>query len=234
LLDDAYQHRSVRPHLNLLLTDYGRPFTRDWPFPAGRLRERRHGARRADAVIVTKCPEELAGEERLRLEEDIRRYLRPGTPVFFSAIRYGEPCPFFSEQTAPLTGDVLLVSGIAQPAPFEQYATRHYRVVEHCRFGDHHRYSEKDWQRIGLALQRAKERSPREVAVLTTEKDFVKLASPAFEDWTRKLVCFYLPIEVYFPPNQGTKFEEWVLKAAAGHAIPSESGSGPDHRSFFP
>lgn len=235
LLDDAYQHRPVRPHLNLLLTDYGRLFTRDWPFPAGRLRERRPGARRADAVIVTKCPEGLGGEEWRRLEAQVRRYLRPGTPVFFSGIRYGEPRPFFPEQTAAaLTTEVLLVSGIAQPAPFEQYAARHYRVVEHCRFEDHHRYSESDWQRIGLALQRAKKNSSREIAILTTEKDFVKLAAPAFGDWNRKSACFYLPIEVYFPPNQGIKFEEWVLKAAKFYAAaPSEPGPGLDHRSFF-
>ena len=235
LLDDAYQHRSVRPHLNLLLTDYRRPFTQDRPFPSGRLRERRPGARRADAVVVTKCPEELAGKEQLRLETAIRRYLRPGTPVFFSGVRYGEPCPFFPESTAaPLTENVVLVSGIAQPAPFEQYAANRYQVMEHCRFGDHHRYSAGDWQRIGLALQRARERSSRKVAVLTTEKDFVKLASPAFEEWTKEAACFYLPIEVHFLPNQGIKFEEWVLKAAARYAAsPSEPGSGRDHRSFL-
>ena len=67
LLDDAFQHRAVRPHLNLLLVDYNRPFYTDYPFPAGRLRERRKGARRADAIIVTKCPLNLWTTEQARM-----------------------------------------------------------------------------------------------------------------------------------------------------------------------
>ena len=91
LLDDAFQHRSVTPSLNILLTDYHRPFYEDFLLPAGRLRESRTGAGRADIVIVTKCPQEITDEDMIDIEKSIREFVEK--PVFFTQIRYGNPSP---------------------------------------------------------------------------------------------------------------------------------------------
>lgn len=219
LLDDAYQHRAVHPHVNLLLTDYHRLFTRDLPFPSGRLREKRHGARRANGVIVTKCPANLSTEERERCAKEIIRYTDPDTPVYFSAIRYGEPVPFSADQP-PFTDEaVILVSGIAQAAPFEQYARKHFNVLDHFEFRDHHRYSERDIRKIEKMGQRGERAEvtpqppPAPVSVLTTEKDYVKLAALPLNTWAKDLPFFYLPIEIYFLAQEGTKFDTRMLQS---------------------
>jgi tetraacyldisaccharide 4'-kinase len=87
LLDDAYQHRTVKPDLNILLTEFKKPFTSDYVLPSGRLRESRNGARRADIVLVTKCPEYVDASVQERLAQEIRKYSGPEVPVFFTRIR---------------------------------------------------------------------------------------------------------------------------------------------------
>ncbi|MBP6825343.1 MAG: tetraacyldisaccharide 4'-kinase, partial [Saprospiraceae bacterium] len=113
LLDDAFQHLAVTPGLNILLTEYSRPFTRDWLLPAGRLREWRHGYRRADIIIVTKCPAELTARQRYELLIEIDPF--PRQRVYFSRYRYGALYEIFRPDTLrPLDLDthVLLVSAI--------------------------------------------------------------------------------------------------------------------------
>jgi tetraacyldisaccharide 4'-kinase len=216
LLDDAFQHRSVQPHLNLLLTDYHRLFTRDFPFPAGRLRERRHGARRADAVIVSKCPSDLSIAERKQTEEDIRKYTSEDTPIFFSGIRYGQPLPYSTHQPPQITPELILVSGIANPAPFEQYAKANFKVLTHFHFRDHHIYTRKDVSQIvQAAYPSAGDRAnvKRTVRVLTTQKDFVKLTSLPLATLAPDLPFFYLPMEIYLMGDEGMKFDELILQS---------------------
>ncbi|WP_229310754.1 tetraacyldisaccharide 4'-kinase [Larkinella arboricola] len=190
VLDDAFQHRPVRPQLNLLLTDYNRPFYDDEPFPGGRLRERRHGARRADVVLVTKCPDELEVSEQQAIQQRIRVYSRAGVPVFFTGLRYGSPVSFV--ETSEKAGNrVVLVSGIARPEPLEQYVKTHFDLVHHLRFADHHRYTAPDLERIVRVL-------PADGTVLTTEKDFVKLAPLLAETGADASRFHYLPIEITF------------------------------------
>src|SRR5690606_2055890 len=106
-----------QPHVNILLNDYHRPFYHDLPFPAGRLREGRTGAGRADAVIVTKCPVVLTSEDQKGIETHIRSYTRPGVPVFFAGIAYGKPVNFAGQTTAAFNS-IVAVAGIAQPGSF--------------------------------------------------------------------------------------------------------------------
>lgn len=206
ILDDAYQHRSVTPDLSILLTDYGRPFFRDHVLPAGRLREARGGAGRAHAVIVTKCPGDLGASERQTLTAAVRRYARPEVPVFFTGIRYGAPVAFGSETA--FHPDVVLVSGLANPAPLESYVRGQFGLRAHLAFRDHHRYGEADLRRMEGALAETGGR-----ALLVTEKDYVKLVSPEFAGFTRRLPFFYLPMEVFFLEN-GSRFDELVRRAA--------------------
>ncbi len=198
ILDDAFQHRAVVPLLNILLCDFNRPFYEDYPFPAGRLREGRCGARRADIVIVSKCPATLSVSEQEGIQQKIQKYTRSGTAVFFTTMHYA-PVHHSKNRTAKeeaklRQGDaVLLVSGIAQAQALEAYVGTHFNLVEHLEFPDHHHYQEKDLEKIKKIAKKH-----RDIAVLTTEKDEVKLAAAAFGDFWKDISRHYLPIEVRF------------------------------------
>ncbi|WP_310587085.1 tetraacyldisaccharide 4'-kinase [Tellurirhabdus bombi] len=191
ILDDAFQHRPVQPHLNILLTDYNRLFYKDHPFPAGRLRERRNGAKRADALIVTKCPDNLSTSEMVRISESLKPFVRGNIPVFFTGLRYGKPVSFAGISIDALPNELVLVSGIARPEPLEHYVQQHFNRVRHLRFADHHRYVAKDLETIQAAL-------PPDGVVLTTEKDFVKLQPLLAKIGGDVSRFYYLPIDVAF------------------------------------
>jgi tetraacyldisaccharide 4'-kinase len=204
LLDDAFQHRQVNPSLNILLTDYYRPFYNDYLLPAGRLRESRNGAGRADLVVVTKCPEELSDEAMIDIEHAIRRYV--DKPVFFTHIRYGPPVPY-SRQEKIIRDNVIAVSGISNPRPFLSYVKNNFAVVRELTFADHHDFDQSDVDKLERLLKQYPQSS-----ILTTEKDKVKLASPEFAGQVNRLSLFYIPIEVRFNKN-GQDFDELVLNS---------------------
>jgi tetraacyldisaccharide 4'-kinase len=205
IMDDAFQHRPVQPHLNLLLTDYNRPFYEDKPFPGGRLRERRRGASRADVVLVTKCPDNLSSAEQTTILKRIRAYGRTDVPVFFTGFRYGEPVCFVNSQKKSVLKNVVLVSGIARSEPLVHYVETHFSMGNHLRFADHYRYTAADLERVKTAL-------PQDSAVLTTEKDFVKLAPLLSEIGADASTFYYLPIEVKFL-NDEAHFGDIIKKA---------------------
>ncbi|MBO0935933.1 tetraacyldisaccharide 4'-kinase [Fibrella sp. HMF5335] len=191
VLDDAFQHRAVQPQLQLLLTDYNRPFYTDDPFPGGRLRERRHGAKRADLVLVTKCPHEPSDTERAQITAKISQYTRPNTPVLFAGLRYDTPKQFIDNQSVEaITGPVLLVSGLADARPLAQYVTETFGLWKHAAFGDHHAYTRAD---VDQLLRDC----PPDTWLLTTQKDEVKL-SALLTDSERKRRLAYLPVAMRF------------------------------------
>lgn len=206
LLDDVFQHRRIQPAFQILLTDYRRPFVDDFLLPAGRLRESRRGAKRADVVVVTKCPASLEEEEMQGLARRIKRYT--DAPVFFSGLRYGT-LKAVSHEGAEVPDNVVLVSGIANPAPLEDFARKNYHLVKHMRFSDHHAYTRADVERICAIA------SKEGAAVVTTEKDFTKLGGAAFR--SRSVPLFVIPIEMTFV-KYGEEFNEIVRNAIKRHA----------------
>ncbi len=204
LLDDAFQHRRVIPSLNILLTDYHRPFYEDFLLPAGRLRESRSGAERADIVIVTKCPQEITDEQMMEIEKSVRRFVEK--PVFFTHIRYGNPTPF-GRANQRVGDQIALLSGISNPRPLQHYVAQNFKMKTHFNFPDHHPYRAADLERLNRFI----EENPG-ASILTTEKDKVKLAVPEFESLIQRLPMFYLPIEVEFIKN-GQDFDEMVLNS---------------------
>jgi tetraacyldisaccharide 4'-kinase len=201
LLDDAYQHRQVMPAFQILLTDHRLPFFRDLLLPSGRLRESSYGAKRADVVVVTKCPPGLSSEEMMVLEKGIRKY--SDKPVFFTTVRYGNITPLTGSQNT-VADKVVLVSGIAHAAPLAAFVSRNYTMVKHIEFADHHAYSEKDMNMIAAEAQ------AHQAMVITTEKDAVKMDTDQFRGWLKQAPFFYLPIEIEFLKN-GKDFDEMVL-----------------------
>lgn len=201
VLDDAFQHRRVKPSLNILLCDYTRPFYDDVLLPAGRLRESKHNASRADLVVVTKCPADIGEEEIMTIEKSIREFA--SCPVFFSTLSYGSPVPLRGT-SAPVSDTIILVTGIANPAPLVSYIEGHYKLAHHLDFRDHHEYTVSDLERIVAAV-----REFPSATVLTTEKDMVKLDNPAFDRYLSKIPFHYIPIAVQFLKEEG-EFEEMI------------------------
>jgi len=203
LLDDAYQHRAIARNLNILLTSFDRPFYQDWVLPAGRLRESRYGAKRASAVVVTKCPNDLSIAQQEEIAAQVRRYTQSGAPVFFSGIRYADPKPVF--EGIELNEQVIAFSGIARPILFEQYVQQHFLTQEYITFADHHRYTEKDINQLRTKAHQL----GADTAFITTEKDMVKMISgPLTQEW-QELPLFYIPIQPYFLPDD-TTFYDWL------------------------
>ncbi|WP_186735224.1 tetraacyldisaccharide 4'-kinase [Spirosoma utsteinense] len=203
LLDDAFQHRAVSPDLNLLLMDFNRPFYTDYPFPAGRLRENRNGAQRADALIITKCPVDLPLADQRLIEERARQYTRPQIPVFFAGLRYDQPTAFATLQ--PVTGlaDVVLVSGLANADPLEQYVQQQFVMHHHHRFADHRVYSRSDFDRLLAGLASG-------VSLLTTEKDWVKLDALLSPAERATLPLFFLPVQMVLLGEHDRAFNQFL------------------------
>ncbi|CAG4994676.1 Tetraacyldisaccharide 4'-kinase [Dyadobacter sp. CECT 9275] len=199
LLDDAYQHRAIGRDLNILLNDYSRPFYLDLPFPAGRLRETRRGARRADGIIVTKCPENISVEEREKIFTAVKRFSRPEVPVFFAGISYG-PVVFHANGSATLK-NVKIVTGIANPEPFIRHVSRHFNVIDKIIYPDHHNYTATH---LTALIQNLKS----DTFVVTTEKDMVKLKPLAQAAGVSDRFA-YVPIEVDFGDDK-EKFSSWI------------------------
>ncbi|MGI4743941.1 MAG: tetraacyldisaccharide 4'-kinase [Janthinobacterium lividum] len=192
VLDDAYQHRRVRPTLNILLTELARPFYHDWVLPAGRLRETRAGAARADVVIITKCPLDFSPAKQAEVLAQVRRYARPDVPVLFSAYDYAPPQPLTAAGRALAAPypPVLLLTGIAQPGPLREHLRQAgYEVATESIFPDHHAFTPAD-----LAAVRARWR-PGQV-IFTTEKDATRLLAPALAAGLAGLPVYTIPVRV--------------------------------------
>lgn len=199
LLDDALQHRALRPDLAILLNDYNRPFYQDEPFPGGRLREVIHGAKRADAIVTTKCPPDLGVEKKEKIRQEIAKYAAPGTPCFFASVRYGILLDFHDGEVS--TWSVILLTGIAQPEPLQKYVADNFSLTKTLTFPDHYDYTEADVTEMLKSLK-------YDQMILTTEKDKVKLR-PLTEGLGASSQFCYLPIEVDFG-EETAAFREWL------------------------
>jgi tetraacyldisaccharide 4'-kinase len=207
LMDDAFQHRQVKPLFSILLTDYHRPFYNDFILPAGRLREGRSGANRADVIVVTKCPQDVSSDQMMQIQKSITAYGEK--PVFFTRIRYGQPVAF-PRLTKPLSRNVALVTAIANSKPLHAYISGNFNMVKHFEYEDHHSYTEKD---IYSWLSYA--RNHQDLSFITTEKDKVKIDKPCYQKLLTGMSFFYLPIAIDFEKN-GEDFDEMVLNVLEG------------------
>lgn len=208
LLDDGFQHLAVRPGLNLLLTEFGRPFTRDWLLPSGRLREWRYGYRRADIIVVTKCPPDLTSRQRAEMLDEINPF--PRQRVYFSKYEYAAPYELLRREVSrPLhpDTDVLLVSAIANT----DYLLQHLRTAVHSvhtmEYEDHHYFTSDDLN----DLKRRFDQLPSErKIILTTEKDATRLEMHQSFFWNNQLPVHVLPVQVAFCDGDEEAFQRDV------------------------
>jgi len=180
LLDDAFQHRKVKAGFNILLTTFNKPYFEDFVLPTGNLREPRKGAKRANMIIVTKCPDNLSEAEKNRFIKSINP--NQNQNVFFSSIEYSNK--IFSEESKKSIDTVnnfTLVTGIANAHPLVGFLKKKDLQFEHLNFNDHHEFSSDDIKEL-----------EKKALIITTEKDFMRLKQ--YKSLNSKL--FYLPIKV--------------------------------------
>ncbi len=199
LLDDAYQHRYVKPGMSILLIDFSRPMSEDCLLPAGRLREQAYEGRRANTILITKCPDRLKPIDRRLIVKDQNLY--PFQHLFFTKLVYGEPVPVFKDNERPMSISqmksvkprILMVSGIAGPRLFKKHLRSISPQITELTYPDHHCYSEKDITRITGEYE---EMEGTEKLIFTTEKDamrlrkFTKIASSIRER------MYYVPVGI--------------------------------------
>ena len=209
LLDDAFQHRYVKPGINILLVDYHRLIIYDKILPAGRLREPLSGKNRADIVIVTKCPKDLKPMEFRVLTKAMNLY--PFQKLYFTCINYDKPIGIFNEQQLDLESlkdkNVMLLTGIASPKQMEHDLTPMVKTLTSVSFGDHHHFKSKDIDRINEIF----ESMPEPRLIITTEKDAVRLRDSEGLYEIVKDNLYALPIKVSFMQDQEENFNEKII-----------------------
>lgn len=212
LLDDAFQHRSIKPGLNLMVTDYSRLFTRDHVVPFGRLREGRKGYQRANGIIVSKCPPGLTQQE----QEKIRAEIRPlqQQRLFFTTLRYGRPVDMLTNETAVIPADagILVVCGIARPEPLVQHLLQQHQNVHLLPFPDHYYYTQKDLDKIQTELDRI---DGTQKVIVTTEKDAVRLHLLKERIGRIQLPFAVIPVEVAFLAGEEESFNSFIFDYVA-------------------
>lgn len=209
LLDDAFQHRYVKPGINILLVDYHRLIIYDKMLPAGRLREPLSGKNRADIVIITKCPKDLKPMEFRVLTKAMDLY--PFQKLYFTCINYDTPKGVFEDQQIAKEElknyHALLVTGIASPKQMEHDLKPMVKSMLSLSFGDHHRFKNKDITRINEAF----EQMPEPRLIITTEKDAVRLKETEGLYEIVKKSIYELPIKVSFMLEQEDNFNDKII-----------------------
>jgi len=205
ILDDAFQHRSVKAGMNIVLTDYSNLYTRDWYLPTGDLRDERRSVRRAEIIVVTKCPSLMPAAEKEAIVEELCP--KPGQHVLFSTIRYGRPYHIISKNAYTVSAhtEVLLVTGIANPAPLKQLLQETSKTYYEITYNDHHIFTIDDLKEI---IRQFKAISGNNKIILTTEKDAVRLSK--FQHELYDIPFYVVPIELQFLFGGAGEFSELI------------------------
>jgi tetraacyldisaccharide 4'-kinase len=207
VLDDAFQHRSVKVGLNILLTEHNNLYSNDFFLPTGDLRDQWSSAKRAQVIIVTKCPYDLSAEMKQKIIRDLKP--EASQKIFFTTIEYGTPYHIFNhddEWMITPRDEVLLVCGIANPKPLKEYLLAKTHTYYQQDYSDHHIFSIDDLNEI---KEKFDEIEAKEKMILTTEKDAVRLIK--FTEQLATLPMYVLPIRHFFLFEEGHQFNELVM-----------------------
>lgn len=213
LLDDAFQHRYVKPSVAVVLTEYSNPAFVDKMMPLGRLREPMSALNRADVVIVTKCPQDMKSLDFRLFKENLNLF--PYQKIFFSGYAYGHMVSVFPESVTYIPyldwlserDSILLITGVANPRPFAKFLKRFGAKVRVLRFADHHSFTQSD---MALIQKRFEDMEGQRKFIITTEKDAVRLSNNPYFPHTLKSSIFYIPIKVEFMPQNTENFDQAI------------------------
>ncbi len=210
ILDDAYQHRGVKPGLSILLFDYNRINEPHLLLPAGNMREPFSGRWRADIIVISKCPEQLPDDEKNAIAERIGPL--PYQSLFFTAVSYRS----FEDRAGNRTNTsieadstVFLLTGIANPKPLVQHLEKYMANIIHHNYPDHHRFSLKNISKLADEFSAC---NAQKKVIVTTEKDAQRLVGHELLPVLNTLPVLVLPIGVEFLDNSGPQFDQLVTK----------------------
>lgn len=205
LLDDAFQHRWVTPSLSVLLVDYNRPIWNDSVFPVGMMREGFYARKRADVIIVSKCPQQLSPSQTAQYRQKLA--VAESVPIFFTSIGYRSL--FVDLRTGkqldlPNT-KVAVLTGIAQHVAFVEHLSQQFDVVEEYHFADHHYFSDDELSTVFAQAEKSN------AVIVATEKDSARIQNRNVLNLFPNVAIYYLPIEPLFLFGEGDVFSQLIL-----------------------
>ena len=212
ILDDAFQHRRIIPGINILLVDYNRPVKKDILLPAGRLREGAAQIRRANVIIVTKCPEEITPIARRIMQKNV--FLKPYQSIYFTSVEYGKLKHVFPSYDAEpeICGkrdySILLVTAIAYSEGIRIFLQKISTDILEVEFRDHHYFTEKD---IAAIMNKFESLKVQKKIIVTTEKDAIRFRNMKNLPEEFRSVLYCLPIKVKFLDKEGTLFNQKII-----------------------
>lgn len=215
ILDDAFQHRYVKPSVSVILTEYNRPVFNDKILPYGRLRESARALNRADMVVVTKCPVDMKPMHYRLFEENLKLF--PFQKLYFSRYNYGHLVPIFPDEVTDIpaldnlraNNSILVITGVANPKPFVRFLRRNKAKVKLKRFTDHHNFTASDMEEIARLFD---ELPSANKFIVTTEKDAVRILNNPYFHHRLKKSIFYVPIKVEFIDRGEAEFTAGIEK----------------------
>lgn len=215
ILDDAFQHRYVKPSVSVILTEYNRPVFNDKILPYGRLRESARALNRADMVVVTKCPVDMKPMHYRLFEENLKLF--PFQKLYFSRYNYGHLVPIFPDEVTDIPAldnlradnSILVITGVANPKPFVRFLRRNKAKVKLKRFTDHHNFTASDMEEIARLFD---ELPSANKFIVTTEKDAVRILNNPYFHHRLKKSIFYVPIKVEFIDRGEAEFTAGIEK----------------------
>jgi len=214
LLDDAYQHRFVKAGLSILLIDYNRPPDKDCLLPAGLLREQPSGEKRANIILVTKCPEKMKPIDRRLIVKNIK--LTQFQHLFFTCMKPELPRPVFKSVPKVLTREeiksmkphILMISGIANPRSFKKFVRNYSPHITELLYPDHYTYSDPD---MDLIISKFNEIESKQKMIFTTEKDAMRLEKFIDIDVKIKERMYFIPVTISFLNEDTENFNQHIL-----------------------
>jgi len=213
LLDDAYQHRYIKPGLSILLIDYNRPISHDFVMPMGRLRETAAGKKRANIIIMSKCPCDLSQSEAEKLKKVINPQAHQ--ELYFTSLDYAPIKPVFNsdlelpklDQAGKELLGILLVTGIANPAPLKTYLNTYCSEFKELQFPDHYMFKNKDLHQIEKTFNDLKSGNK---LIITTEKDAIRFLDMKIESNILKKNMTYIPLQIKFLHKAKDQFDKHI------------------------
>lgn len=205
ILDDAFQHRTVKPGFNILLTEFNSLYAQDFFLPTGNLRDSKISANRADVIVVTKCPSFLQQKDKMKLQKLLN--VKPYQHLFIATLQYDKPKHLFTNEEIALENKhILLFTAIANDKVLIDYLKDHAQSVDVIKYPDHHHFNEKDVQDL---VSKYSTISTGEKIIITTSKDAVKLN--IFNNQLNKLPIYVLNIRHQVLLGEDKDFNSIIL-----------------------